>query len=104
MSQGFYEAAPYFWEFMPVAHSRVSTFGENSYGSGPYGGARTIRRARRHQEGGYVEQDQPTTTRLLTAVAAYEDQLAARSRPVSPEWGQTFGSTAAQRARLISNG
>lgn len=104
MSQSFYEAAPYYWEFMPVAHSRVNLFGRGTYGSGPYGGSRTIRRARRHQEGGYVEQDQPDATRLLTAVASYEAQLAATARPVSPEWGQTFGSTAAQRARLISSG
>lgn len=76
------EQDPYNWEILPADNSGVS--------------------ARRKQEGTYIYLHADTKTNLLARCQEYEDFLASRSIPVSPEWGQLWGTSASQRRRLLS--
>ena len=85
-AQAQYEAAPYYWVF-------YSGVGDDSGFS-----------ARRRQEGTIIELHASTQDNLIAIVQEYENGLAARGIPVSPEWGQVYGSTASDRRRLLSLG
>lgn len=58
--------------------------------------------AERRQMGSMVRQSGTTIDELAAKLAAYEAYVAARSTPVSPEWGQVYGPTANDRRRLVT--